>query len=91
MGKKSQCKGRSAELELSRLLQGYGYDVMPGRAVSYGSTPDISGLSGVHIECKRAEQLRIQDWKCTKKYRKVPHKKGRITRQKAAETDERKG
>ena len=62
MGKKSQCKGRSAELELSRLLQGYGYDVMPGRAVSYGSTPDISGLSGVHIECKRAEQLRIQDW-----------------------------
>ena len=62
MGKKSQRKGRSAELELYRLLQGYGYDAQPGRAVSYGSTPDISGLPGVHIECKRAEQLRIQDW-----------------------------
>lgn len=58
----SQRKGRAGELELSRLLQGYGYDVQPGRAQSYGSTPDISGLPGVHIECKRAESLRIQDW-----------------------------
>ena len=60
--RKSQRKGRGAELELSLILQGYGYDVQPGRAQSYGSTPDISGLPGVHIECKRAEQLRIQDW-----------------------------
>lgn len=61
-GKASQSKGRRGELELSRLLQGYGYDVQPGRAVSYGSTPDISGLPGVHVECKRAEQLRVYDW-----------------------------
>ena len=60
--RKSQRKGRNAELELCRILQEYGYDVQPGRAVSYGSTPDISGLPGVHVECKRAEQLRIQDW-----------------------------
>lgn len=60
--RKSQRKGRNAELELCRILQEYGYDVQPGRAVSYGSTPDISGLPGVHIECKRAEQLRVYDW-----------------------------
>ena len=32
------------------------------RAASYGTTPDISGLPGVHIECKRCEQLRPYDW-----------------------------
>ena len=45
-GKASQSKGRRDELELSRLLQGYGYDVQPGQAASYGSTPDITGLPG---------------------------------------------
>ena len=62
MGAKSQRKGRAGELELARLLQGCGYDVQPGRAVSYGATPDISGLPGIHIECKRAEQLRPYSW-----------------------------
>lgn len=62
MGAKSQRKGRAAELELSRILQGYGYDVEPGRALSYGEVPDLSGLPGVHIECKRAEALRLSEW-----------------------------
>lgn len=44
MGSKSQRKGRAGELELARLLQGYGYDVQPGMAVSYGATPDLVGL-----------------------------------------------
>ena len=61
-GKTSQRKGRAAEIELARILQGYGYDVQPGRAQSYGSTPDISGLPGIHIEVKRCEQLRPYDW-----------------------------
>ena len=61
-GRTSQRKGRAGELELARLLQGCGYDVQPGRAVSYGATPDISGLPGIHIECKRAEQLRPYSW-----------------------------
>ena len=30
--------------------------------LSYGATPDISGLPGIHIECKRCEQLRPYDW-----------------------------
>ena len=61
-GRTSQRKGRAGELELALLLQEYGYNVEPGRAVSYGSTPDIVGLPGVHIECKRAEQLRPYSW-----------------------------
>ena len=61
-GRSSQRKGRAAELELSRILQGHGYNVEPGRALSYGEVPDLSGLPGVHIECKRAEALRLSEW-----------------------------
>lgn len=61
-GKRSQAKGRAGELELCRLLQDYGYPVQPGEAVSYGSTPDLTGLEGVHIECKRCEQVRLSEW-----------------------------
>lgn len=62
MSTRSQRKGRAAELELARLLQGHGYDVRPGEPVSYGREPDLVGLPGVHIECKRAEQLRLSEW-----------------------------
>lgn len=62
MGTKSQRKGRGAELELARLLQGYGYPVEAGRARSYGEVPDLTGLPGVHIECKRVEALRLSEW-----------------------------
>ena len=61
MGRASQRKGRAGELELAQLLQGYGYDVQPGQAVSYGATPDLVGLSGVHIECKRNERLNVPE------------------------------
>ena len=61
-GKSSQRKGRTAELELVRILQGHGYNVEAGRALSYGEVPDLSGLPGVHIECKRCEQLRLPEW-----------------------------
>lgn len=62
VGAKSQRKGRAAELELSRILQGHGYNVEPGRALSYGEVPDLSGLPGVHIECKRCQQVRLETW-----------------------------
>lgn len=58
----SQRKGRAAELELSRILQSHGYPVEAGRAQSYGEVPDLSGLPGVHIECKRTEALRLTEW-----------------------------
>lgn len=59
MGKPSQRKGRAGELELYRILQRYGLQAKPGQAVSFGNTPDITGLSGIHIECKRVERLNI--------------------------------
>lgn len=61
-GKSSQSKGRRAELELVHTLQGYGYPVEAGRAQSYGEVPDLSGLPGIHVECKRAETLRLSEW-----------------------------
>lgn len=61
-GRASQKKGRNAELELCRILQEYGYDVQPGRTASYGTTPDISGLPGIHVEAKRCEQVRLSEW-----------------------------
>lgn len=60
-GRLSQRKGRAGEIELARILQDYGYDVQPGRAVSFGEVPDLSGLPGVHIECKRVEKLNVPE------------------------------
>lgn len=60
-GRASQSKGRDGELELARVLQEYGYDVQPGRAQSYGEVPDLTGLPGVHIECKRVERLNVPE------------------------------
>ncbi len=31
----------------------------PREPVSYGATPDLNGLPGVHIECKRVERLNV--------------------------------
>ncbi len=59
MGKSQQRKGRGGEIELAKILQSCGYTVQPGQAVSYGSIPDLVGLLGVHIECKRVEKLNI--------------------------------
>ena len=59
MGRASQCKGRAGELELAKILAGYGYQIDPGRSNSYGTQPDISGLPGVHIEVKRVEKLNV--------------------------------
>lgn len=62
MGRGSQRKGRAAELELARILQAAGYDVIPGEPVSYGAVPDLSGLPGIHVECKRAERVQLSEW-----------------------------
>lgn len=63
MSRSSQRKGRAGELELVKVLHEYGCEsVKAGEAVSYGSTPDLVGLPGIHIECKRAEQLRLSEW-----------------------------
>lgn len=61
-GRSSQRKGRAGELEICRILNTYGIPAEPGQAVSYGSTPDITGIPGIHPEIKRCQQLRISDW-----------------------------
>lgn len=58
-GRSSQAKGRRAEIELCRVLQGYGIPAEPGVAVSYGSTPDVTGVSGIHCEIKRRENVNL--------------------------------
>ena len=57
MGKSQQQKGRRAERELAAILQGHGYDVRPGAPCNHGTTPDLTGLPGIHIEAKRREKL----------------------------------
>ena len=62
MSKSSQRKGREGELELVQILHSYGFeDVRPGKPISYGEEPDVVGLPGVHIECKRVERLNVPE------------------------------
>lgn len=58
-GKSSQRKGRNGELEICRILQAHGIPAEPGQAVSYGSTPDVVGVPGIHLEIKRVERLNV--------------------------------
>ena len=60
MGRGQQRKGAAGERELAAILQEEGYPVTRGRSQSYGAEPDISGLPGIHVECKRAERLNIE-------------------------------
>lgn len=62
MGSKSARKGADGERELAAILRGYGYDIQRGGSLSFGEVPDLTGLPGIHIECKRAEQLRLPEW-----------------------------
>lgn len=60
----SKRKGKSGENELARKLREYGYDVR--RSVQYNGKaeegqPDLVGLPGIHVECKRTEALRLYD------------------------------
>lgn len=61
-GRSSQREGRAAERELAYVLQDYGCDVRPGKPLNYGKEPDLLGLPGIHIECKRTETLRLSEW-----------------------------
>lgn len=56
-------KGKDGELELVRLIKSNGYDVR--RTAQYcgntGEAADIVGLPGISIECKRVENLNINN------------------------------
>lgn len=60
----SKQKGKRGELELVRKLREYGYTTR--RTVQYNGKAeegdaDLTGLDGIHIECKRVEKLNICD------------------------------
>lgn len=56
---KPQRKGADGERELASLLRECGYDIERGGSLSFGEKPDLSGLPGIHIECKRVERLNV--------------------------------
>ena len=60
----SKRKGNEGERELASRLKEYGYNAR--RTVQYNGKaeegqPDLLGLPGLHIECKRVEALRLYD------------------------------
>ena len=59
MSASQQRKGRAGEVELSNILNSYGIPARPGRAMSYGTEPDVVGVPGIHVECKRVERLNV--------------------------------
>ena len=60
-GHGSRNKGKRGELELAHKLQEYGYNARRGQQYAglYGDA-DVVGVPGLHIECKRVEQLNIE-------------------------------
>ena len=62
MGRMSREKGKRGERELAKILRGYGYACRRGMQYAGGpQSPDVIGLPGIHIECKRTERLSLYD------------------------------
>ena len=56
----SRQKGKRGELELAKVLREHGYDTRRGQQYSGTETSsDVVGLQGIHIECKRVENLNV--------------------------------
>ena len=61
MAVNSRRKGKEGELELARILRTYGFNTRRGQQFKGGGdSPDVMGLPGVHIECKRVQSLNIE-------------------------------
>lgn len=57
----SRAKGKRGEIELANVIKGYGFDTRRGQQYhGGGDSPDVVGLPGVHIECKRVQALNIE-------------------------------
>lgn len=64
MGKiNSRAKGAAGERELANFLKEHGYDTRRGQQFKGGAeSPDVVGLPGFHIECKRVEAGNLYAW-----------------------------
>ena len=102
-------------MEICRIFQAHGIRAEPGKPVSFGETPDVLNIPGIHPEIKRVERLNVpeamkQAARDAEKFHDgaptLFHRRSRepwlvtmclhdwialYDRQKAAETDERKG
>lgn len=47
---------------MSNILNENNFITQPGTALNFGQQPDITGLPGIHIEVKRQERLRLNEW-----------------------------
>lgn len=57
----SRTKGKQGELELAAKLREHGFDCRRGQQFrGGGDSPDVVGLPGIHIECKRVEHLNVE-------------------------------
>ena len=56
----SRQKGKRGEVELAKVLREHGYETRRGQQYSGTETSaDVVGLPGIHIECKRVENLNV--------------------------------
>lgn len=60
--KNSRRKGKTGELELVHKFKEHGFDCRRGQQYcGANGDPDVIGLSGIHVECKRVEKLNLYD------------------------------
>lgn len=58
----SRQKGKRGELELAKILRDFGFDARRGQQFRGGQdSPDVVGIPGHHIECKRVEKLNVYE------------------------------
>lgn len=59
----SRRKGKEGELALARKLKEYGYDVRRSQQYAgINGDADVVGIEGLHIECKRCQQVRDEEF-----------------------------
>ena len=61
MGINSRKKGAKGERELANKLKEYGYNCRRGQQFSGLEGEDVVGLDYIHIECKRVENLNLDN------------------------------
>ena len=58
----SREKGAVGERELAKVLRAYGFEARRGQQFSGANgDPDVIGIPGYHIECKRVERLNLSE------------------------------
>lgn len=63
LGRAARIKGKRGELELASIIRSYGFSEARRGQQYCGASgdADVIGIPGVHIECKRVENLRLWD------------------------------